>query len=280
MRLLVDLRSHLSDPPAPEIIQVQRVPVEGNQGATIINGRYVLPMPLDVDFPINQDAYILDGAGEIDGNDVVSQGYAYLLAAYPQFGNIYFNPLLTSDHVGELVLDQSYHFRDKTLDPPVDFYPRFQTGRENGVADDGQMPTHTALMPLNQAVTPNRPGLMITQEIDIGPYTLDCDGNEVGADQFMVFWKLYSFDETHDIAADAGALAGTNTPALRSVKETNPEPTYLSVYITTDDGANWCQVGLLEPVAFCAKSTKIRLAFRNDDPRGNKVFIAGFALLF
>ena len=278
--MVVDLRSHLSVPPAPEILQVQRVPVEGPGGATIVNGRFMLPMPLDVDFPINSNVYILDGAGEINGFDVVSKGYAHLLAAYPQFGNIYFNPLLTADHVSELVLDQSYHFRDKTLTPPVNFYPRFQTGRESGVDDPGQMPTHTALHALNQGVTPNRPGLMITGEIDIGPYTLDCDSIEVGTDQFMVYWKLYDFDETHDIAAEFGANAGTNSPAQRSIEETNQEPADFSVYLTTDDGANWCQVGLLEPVAFCDKTTKVRLAFRNDDVRGRKVFIASYALLF
>ena len=74
MRLLVDLRSHLSDPNAPEIIQVQRVPIIGSVGADVVNGKYVLPMPLDVDFPINQASYLLDGAGNIDGGDVVSQG--------------------------------------------------------------------------------------------------------------------------------------------------------------------------------------------------------------
>lgn len=280
MRLFVDLRSHLEAPPAPQIIQVQRVPAEGAGGATIVNGRYMIPMPLDVDFPIDSTMHILDGAGEIDGLDVVSKGYAHLLAAYPQFGNIYFNPLLTADHVAELVLDQSYHLRDKTLTPPVDFFPRFQTGRESGVGDAGQMPTHTALYANNAAVTPDRPGLMITDEIDIGPYTLDCDLNEVGADQFLVYWKLYSFSETHDIAADelVGAHGGVNTPAQRSLQETDQEPADFSVYITTDDGANWCEVGLLEPVAFCDKSKKIRLAFRNDS--AGKVFIASFALLF
>lgn len=278
MRLLTDLRSHLSSPAAPEIIQVQRVPSTGQANGTVINGMYAIPMPLDVDFPISTTSYILDGAGEIDGGDVVSKGYAALLASYPQFGNIYFNPLLTADHVAELVLDQSYHLRDKSLTPPADFYPRFQTGREAGVGDAGQMPTHTALVPLNTTTTPDRPGLLITDEIDIGPYTLDCDSIPVGTDQFLVFWKLYDFSETHDIAADYGAHAGVNTPAQRTLAETDQEPADFSVYITTDDGANWCQVGLLEPVAFCDKTTKVRLAFRNDG--ASKVFIASFALLF
>lgn len=276
MRLLVDLRSHLATPPAPDIIQAQRTPATGE--ATVINGKYALPMPLAVDIPITLSDYILNGAGEIDGGDVVSKGYAHLLAAYPQYANIYFNPLLTGDHVSELVLDQSYHFTDKAVSPPATYYCRFQTGRQSGVGDAGQMPTHTAIFAANSAVTPERPGLLITEEINIGPYTLDCDGNEVGTDQYMVFWKLYGFTVTHDIASDAGVHSGVNTPALRSLVEVDQEPTDFTVYLTTDDGANWCPVGLLEPIAFCDKSKKIRLAFRNDS--ANKVFLAGFALLF
>ena len=276
MRLLVDLRSHLSAPSAPEIIQAQRVPAIGD--TTVINGKYAIPLPLDVDFPITLSDYVLDGAGEIDGGDVVSKGFAHLLAAYPQYQNIYFNPLLTGDHVKELVLDRSYHFTDRAMSPAATYYPRFQTGRESGVGDAGQMPTHTALYPINEGTTPERPGLIITDEIDIGPYTLDCDLNEVGTDQFMVYWKLYSFDVSHDIAADFGANAGQNVPAKRTLAETEQEPADLTVYITTDDGANWCPVGLLEPIAFCDKTKKIRLAFRNDG--ASKIFIASFALLF
>lgn len=277
MRILVDLRSHLSDPdPAPEIIQVQKVPPIGV--AEPINGKYVIPTPLDVDFHIDEFSHILDGAGNVDSTAVSSQAFAHLLAALPQYRNIYFNPLLTSDHVAELVLDQSDHFTDKTVSPAATYYPRFQTGREDGVPDDGQMPTHTALMPQNNGVTPARPGLIITEEIDIGPFTLDCDGNQVGADEFAVYWKLYAFDVTEDINASAGALAGQNTPALRRIYETAQEPTGFSVYLSTDGGANWCPVGLLENVAFCDKSKRIKLAFLNES--ASKVFLACYAVLF
>jgi len=276
MRILADLRSHLSEPNAPEIVQVQRVPVEG--GTEIINGKYAIPMPMGLDFPIDTSSYILDALGDIDGGDVVSEGYAHLLALYPMFSNIYFNPLLTSDHVAELVLDQTYYLTDRTLTPPAEFYPRLQTGREEGVPDDGQMPTHTALMPSNGTVSPARPGIIITDEVDIGPYTLDCDSNPVGADEFMIYWKIYGFTVSHDVAADEGAQAGINTPAYRYLTEVDQEPSGFTAYITTDDGANWCPVDRLTPVAFCDKSTTVRLAFRNDSV--SKVFIASYALLF
>ncbi len=276
MRLLVDLLSHTQDDPL--VVQVQRIPVTGSAGGENINGKYAIPVPLGIDFPVTNDDFILDGAGDIVAGSLVSEAYAHLLAVYPQYGNIYFNPLLTSDHVAELVLDQTVHFTDYSLEPPAQFFPRFQTGREEGVPDDHLMPTHTALMPLNVGVSPWRPGLFITDSIDIGPHTLDCDGNQVGTDDFMVYWKLYDFTVTHDVAADAGLLAGTNSPAARMLLETDQEPSNFSVYLTTDDGANWCRVNRLEPVAFCDKTTTVRLAFRNDS--ASKIFIASYALLF
>lgn len=277
MRILADLRSHLSN--APELIQVQPEPVEGAVGAIIINGKYAIPTPLGLDFPVTEADYVLDGAGNIDGGDVVSKGYAHLLLNNPQYQNVYFNPLLTSDHVAELVLDQSFAFIDRSTDPPNSFYARFQTGREEGVPDDGQMPTHTAVLPLNTTTNPARPGFIITEEIDIGAYTLDCDSNPVGADEFMVYWKLYDFSVSDDYAgAIAGPLNGLNEPAIRSVSECEQEPTGFSVYLSPDDGDHWCQVGLLEPIAFCEKTTSIRLAFVNTST--SKVYIATYGVLF
>ena len=276
MRLLVDLLSHIDG--APAIVQVQRVPSQDPTiGGEVINGKYSIPVPLDMDFPITSDDFILDAFGNVVVGSVTAKTHAHLLAVYPQYENIYWNPLLTSDHVKELVLDQSFHFTDRSLDPPVMFYPRFQTGREQGVPDDGQMPTHTALMGSNGGVTPSRPGFIITDEIDISDYTLDCKDDPVGTDEFMVYWRLYAFIHDQDLAADAGSYAGYNVPAHRTLLE-KPSDEAVSVWLTTDDGANWCQVYLLDPVAFCDKTTTVRLAFRNDTP--DKIFLATYALLF
>lgn len=274
MRIHVDLKSHVLGEPA--LVQVQKTPEIGN--ATPINGKYILPTPDGVDFPVTSGDYVLDGSGHVDGSDLASKGFAQLLAKYPQYGNVYFNPLLTDDHVGELVLDQSVAFVDRTQDPPVSFYSRLQTGRESGGSDSGQMPTHTALLPQNDSVDPARPGLLMTDLIDIGPYTLDCGDNPVGASEFMVYWKLLGFSVTEDVAADVGALAGTNEPAVRSVVEVDQEPDGFTAYLSTDDGANWCEVGLMEPVSFCDKSTQVRLAFKNTS--SSKVYLASYALMF
>lgn len=290
MRILVDLASHLSAPlgGTPLITQVEQDPPTNVAGQTAINGRYSIPVPKGVSFPVDTSSYVLDGAGLNDGGDVVSQAFAHLLAAYPMYGNIYFNPLLTSLDVDEL--DLTATFKDST-DPnnPAYLPTRAQTGRAAGPAA-GNMPTHTAILAANTAApndpgtfvliggTPSHPGILVTDEIDIGPYTLDAYGNVVGTDDFVVYWKLYGFDVTQDVATDYGAFAGQNDPALRYILETDQEPPGFRVYISPDNGANWCETGLLEPVSFGAKTTSIRLAFRNDGAA--KVYLAQFAVLF
>jgi len=275
MRVLVDLKTHFAPGDQPLITQVEKVPpaLEG----TPINGRYVLPVIKGVDFPIDADSYVLDGAGQIDGGDVSSISFSYLLAMYPMFGNIYFNPLLTAADVADLDLTALFRKDNPLPDPPDFFPPRLQTGREaGGPLDDGQMPTGTALLAQNNAVrAPEaaRPGLIISDEIDIDAYT-----GGVGADEFMLYWKLYGFDVQDDINSEYGALAGENRPAIRRVFEVDQEPDGFSAYITPDNGGHWCEVNLLEPIAFCNKTTAFRVAFMNTSD--DKTYIANFAVLF
>ena len=259
MRVLVDLRSH-------DITQVEQVP-EAAVGVAI-NGKYVLPLVPGADFPINSNSYVLDGGGDVDGGDVSSISFAHLLASYPQFGNIYFNPLLTAANVGELSMGFAFTDPVSSVEVPV----RCQTGRFGG-ASPGQMPTHTALLEQNDATTPSRPGLIVTEEIDLTAYTAG-----VGADEFMIYWKLLDFAVSSDVRSDYGATVRENSPATRQVFETDQEPGGFSVYITTDNGEHWCEAGLLEPIAFCAKSTSLRVAFRNANDF--KIFLAHFAVLF
>lgn len=273
MRILVDLKSHLTGT-EPLITQIEKVPEIGVPGSTPINGKYLIPVLPGADFRITSSDYVLDALGNVDGGDVVSISYAHLLARYPMFGHVYFNPLLTDDHVDELDLTATFRDNSGTPPNPPVFYPtRAQTGRGTGSPDSGQMPTHTAILPQNNTVTPSRPGVLITDDIDISSYT-----GGVGADEFMAYWHLYDFTVSEDVAAEYGALAGINTPAVREVQETDPEPTGLSVYISTDSGTNWCGAGLLEPVSFPAKSTEFRVAFVNTG--STKIYLATFGVLF
>jgi hypothetical protein len=268
MRVLVDLGSHVAG--APSITQVERVPENGV--LTPINGKYVLPIIPGAEFPITTSSYILDGGGDVDGGDVSSVSFAHLLASYPQFGRIYFNPLLTEAHVGEI--DITATFLDQSVSPPVTLRPRFKSGRPAGLgAAAGQMPTHTALFSVNVTTTPSRPGLLITKEIDIATVT-----SGVGADLFLPYWKILDFSVTEDVSSQYGATNGMNVPALRYVLETDQEPSGFSVYLSPDNGDHWCEVGLLEPVAFCEKTTRIRIAFLNYGTE--RVHLANYAVLF
>jgi hypothetical protein len=280
MRILVDLASHLTAPPAgvgtPLITEVEQDPPPG--GRTAINGRYSIPTPAGATFPVDINSYVLDGLGNNDGGDVVSQAFAHLLATYPMYGNIYYNPLLTAADVSEL--DLTAVFNDPA-DPSLYYPTRVQTGRAPGSigSQAGCMPTHTGILPANLAVSPPRPGMLVTDEIDISGYTFDADMVDVGADGFMVYWKLYGFSVTEDVAADHGALAGQNEPAIRYLEEVDQEPPGFRVYLSPDNGVNWCEVGLLEPLALALRTKSIRLAFRNDDD-GAKRYLAQFAFLF
>jgi len=275
MRILVDLRTHLDGD--PQITQVEKVPVLGSDGARAVNGKYIIPTIPGADFRIDSTDYVLN-TGAIDGGDVSSIAHAHLLAMYPMFGHIYFNPLLTDDHVGEL--DLTATFKEVNLAPPygpsppeepVYFPTRAQTGRT--AAPAGQMPMATAVMAQNDTMAPERPGILISDAIDISSYT-----GGVGADQFMLYWKLYGFTVTDDVVAEYGALAGTNTPALRQVLEVDQEPSGFLAYISTDDGVNWSEAGLLEPVTFVSPSTEFRVAFKNTS--SDKVYLCTFAVLF
>lgn len=267
MRVLADLGSLITTG-TPAIIQVD-TPIPGAAGGVPINGKFAVPIIKGVDFPIDSASYIL-AAGDVDSGAVPSISYAHLLAMYPSYGNAYFNPLLTAAHVNEF--DFTAQFRDAFTAPPAIYMyeVRVQTGRPAAfvpVGPAGCMPTHTAILPINTTTTPDRPGVLITKEVDITAYAPD------GADSFLVYWKLYGFSVSEDV------LDGTtNEPTTRTIIETDQEPDDFEVYISVDNGVTWCQVGLLEPVGFCDKTKKFRVAFLNWS--ASKVYLATYGVLF
>jgi len=276
MRVLVDWRTHAAG--APSVTQVEKVPSEDTP--IPINGKYALPIVHGVDFEVEDTDYVLP----IDGGDISSKAYAQLVAMYPMFEYIYFNPLLTEAHVDELDVDAEFADYDAPApwgpsppNAPVLYPCRCQVGRPASYPEDhGTFPMLTALLPANEAVPstqPPNPGMLITDNIDISAYT-----GAAGADEFMVYWKLYAFDVTDDRQANYGAHAGENTPAYRNLYETDQEPDGFTVWISPDDGGHWCEVGLLEGIAFTSGTTAFRLAFKNTT--SDKIYIAAFAVLF
>lgn len=243
------------------VLQTERTPDIGD--TTAFNGKFPIPIPEGAKIDVNSGSYITP----IDGGDLSSLAFAGLLARYPMYEFVVFNPLLVAADVAELDLTATFP------NGAVNEITRAQTGRGTGPAATGTAPCSTAILPQNNAPTPARPGLLITDTIDISSQTAG-----VGADDFMVWWKIYEFSTSHDVASDYGATAGMNKPAIRSIEEIDQEPANFEVHLSIDDGINYTQVGRLEPVAFCVKGTELRLAFRNTG--SVKHYLCSYCIMF
>lgn len=260
MRVLVDL-------PTNEILQVERSPDIGDLSQ--INGKYPIEAPAGSIF-VDSSSYVLP----IDGGDFSSLAYQELLARYPMFSNIVFNPLLSASDVVDLdpsaVLDNT---TNQVIPAPYtgSFTPRYQSGRGAG-PQTGLAPGSTAILAPNEQTTPPRPGLLITDTIDISGLV------PAGATEFLVYWKVYKYSTSHDIKSDFGIFAGVNQAAVRTLEEIDQEASDFVVALSVDDGATFTPVGLLEPFDNCVPGTLLRLAFANTGPE--KVYLGTYAVLF
>lgn len=265
MRALVDYATD-------EILQVEKTPEIG--APVPVNGKYVVPVPDGAAVQPNQDSVVLPTS---DPNSIVAQAFAGQLAQYPQYDSLVFNPLITDTDVDDLDL-----VGPVTIDGNT-YSPRLQTGRQSGGPFvSGQAANTTVILPVNDTLGGgnDRPGLLLTDTIDISPFLPPPPPGDCfipAADDFMVWWKVYEFDVTQDVRSEFGKFAGTNTPALRNILEVDQEPAGLEVYISSDDGLSWVQVNLLDPVCTCP-GTQVRLAFLNFSPV--KLYLASYAILF
>lgn len=243
------------------ILQVEKSPVVGDSRP--FNGRFALPIPEMVAVDIDSTSYVLP----VDGGDVFSQAMASLLVQYPMYENVVFNPLLTAADQADLDLTATF--------PGTPDVTRALVGRGAGPLPIGAVPDVTAcVLPQNDRVAPARPGILITDTIDI---TIPTGG--LGADEFMMWWKLFDFDTGEDVTSDFGATAGQNDPAVRSILEVDQEPAGFAVHLSHDDGATYTQMDRLTPTDFGSYGTLLRVAFRNTSTT-NRRYIAAFAILF
>ena len=256
------------------IIEVGKTPQMGDK--TPYNGRYSIAIPDGSDVDIRPNTPIMNPGGSygpVVGSPltVVHQAYMGLLAQYPMYGNIVYNPLITSQDASDWDMSAAMTVVGP---PPLNvLYVRGQVGRSGVGPDAGNAPNLTAIHGQNNGVVPPRPGLLITDTIDIAPAT---DGH--GSDEFMVWWQIYEFDTSHDVSTDWGTFAGTNKPAIKSISETFQEPSGLEVGLSINDGASYWRVGRLEPINFCSPGSKLRLSFLNRNP--GKVYLAAWAIMF
>jgi hypothetical protein len=235
---------------------------------TPINGRYIIPVIEGTDILVDENSYVFGSVTPIDGGDISSENFAGLLARFPMYSNIHFNPLLLGSHVTEL--DLTATFRDNSVAPPNYFPTRAQTG----TAGTAVAPNSTAILPANvHGAGFTRPGVLITDLIDLTALT------PLGADEFLVYWKIHQIHSSHDVAGSGlGVTDGVNTPAIRSIVEIEQEPSWFSVYLTIDNGINWQQVTRLVPESFCCLAPNIRLAFVNNSP--SKVCLTNYAVIW
>lgn len=250
------------------ILQGEKIPEIGE--ATPYNGKYAVEIPSFINVDMDEGQPCADYILPVDGGDLYSKIFTGLLATYPMYDNILFNPLLNESDMDDLDIEGVM---------PDGATTRAQYGRGlnqppyHTTTQVGTAPCSVALLPANKSVTPQRDGLLITTTMDITTQTAGA-----GAREFMVYWKIYQFECTHDINSDIGAFGVSNEPALRKIIEVDQEPSDLEVFLSVDDGANYFPIGRLEPTAFCVPGTKIKLAFRNTGDV--KYYIASYAVMF
>lgn len=262
MRVIGDINGALAGD--PKILEVTQNPAFGE--LVPLNGKFVVPIVEGATIEVDDTSYIMP----VDGGDVYSQSYAQLLAMYPMYEYIYFNPLVDSADL--LVFD---------LAPTTTWTDGFgnahptkaQVGRPS-IPPFGMVPGGVALLEANHKVGPPRWGMLMTNKIDISFQTAGA-----GADEFMVYWKMFEYETSDDVLASYGKLAGQNTPAIRSIKEIDQENENYKIYLSRDDGITWERVFRLVPMAFPTTGTDIRIVFTNESDH-NKPFLSTFAFMF
>lgn len=265
MRILCEISTN-------SIVQVDSTPKLGSK--TIINGKYVIPVPEGSTVSVDKNSFVLPSS---DPNSVVSQAYAGLLAQFPMFNNVVFNPLLEPSDIDKLDLEATFDNGDGT-----EFVTRVQTGRGTGdPLPGGNVPNSTVILPNNPAYlggSVQRPGMLVTKSIDIAPLlasTGECEIPEIS--EFLVWWKIYKFSTTDDVSSTLGKLSGTNTPSLKQVEEIEQELEGFKVFVSADDGLSWTPVKRFVTAKTC-DGTLVKLAFQNFTTE--KIYIAAYAVTF
>ena len=227
-----------------------------------INGKFVVDIPDGVTPPVITSASRLLDPSVPPG--ILPTIYNSLLAQYPAYGNILYNPLLNSSDIAKL--DATAVFPWDPGPPIKTWASRFQTGTPLG-GTKGVAPNAVAILPENGTTTPVRPGVLITDKIDIGGVV------PLGASAFVVYWKVYQMSVTNDVM---NYTSGVNTPALKNLIEV--DQSLIDVFLSVDDGVGYTQVSRLTTVSTGAPGTDVRLAFINHT--NSKVYIAAYAVMF
>ena len=263
MRIYADV-NRLPSLPAAETssVIIQVAPSPPVNTATPINGKFALDIPDGV-FPprVTEASRLIDNTSP---NYITDDIYENLRRSFAGYNNVVFNPLLTPADSGEI--DTTATFPYDPGPPARTWSSRCQTGRN--VVPAGLAPNSVSLLPENPYTAPARPGLLITDTIDIGPAT-----GGLGAKNFIVYWKVYTMAVTDDVMNYG---TGTNTPSIKNLVEVQQD--IVEAFLSVNDGAGYTPVTRLSPCVTCDPGTLIRLAFVNHNPF--KVYLTAYAILF
>ena len=235
--------------------QIIQVTDRSAAAAVVVNGKFLPAIPDIAPVEVEDTSYVVP----TDGGDVVSQAFGNMLAQFPMYGHVLFNPLLTPADVAALDLTASFGASAT----------RAAVGRAVG-PDIGQSPNRTRVLRRNP-VTLN-PGVLVTDTIDVSAIV------PAGIDEVLVWWKLDGVVRTHDVSSSFGATAGQNEPCQVSLTSVVPEPAGFDVYASNDDGLTWYAVGYLVPTDLVSLGTLVRLAFVNNGTQDR--VLSGFGFLF
>lgn len=226
---------------------------------TDMKGRYELSAPEELGL-----IEILDGEYIYprDAGSLINRVEARFTQVYAGYTGTIYNPLLDAS------------------DDPSDMSALFP---ENGGALSprlikGDTPNIFGLPALNVSA-PNvldptgysEPGLMITEEIDLGALT-----NNVGSQNVMVWWRAVTKTFTLDKSPIQGLREDVNEPA--TLIYTEADPALLKVYISADNGGSYSELTSLYPHSFLSPETAVRLAFRNDGSQD--VYILAYGIMY
>lgn len=254
MRIYADINRVASDP-REFVIQVAPA-----QESVTMNGKFVLDVPDGVSVPDPLPA---------DVGDLRDTLFGDLLARYPSYQFIEHNALVTANDSGNL--DLAATFPHIPGPGGVTWNSRAQIGRHGAGSHNGLAPNAVKILGANEGLTPFRPGLLVTDTIDVSG---DVPG---GITNFMVYWKILDYHTTDDVMDYVG---GTNTPAKKILEEdsTTQNPAGLEVYISGNDGAGYTQCSRLTPGSFGAPGTLLRLAFVNHGT--SPITLAAYAVMY
>ena len=260
MRIYADvnrLPNVRTDETSSVIIQAGPTPEVGT--ATPINGKFVLDVPDNIPFPkIDENSRLIN---QSDPGYFLGDIYSNLVKTFPGYNDFIFNQLWISTDLERLDPAATFPYAF-----PLTWSSRFQSGSTS--VPKGVAPGSVALLPENTYVTPHRPGLIVTANNDIAPYT-----GGGGRSDFVVYWKVYRMETTEDVMDYS---TGDNVPASRNLIEIDQDA--ILAYISANNGTDYVPVTRLSPATTSAPGTDVRIAFVNHNPY--KVYLAAYSVMF